>query len=120
MRFPTYFLVPKSSAHFSNTQNTPGLQKQEESKKTPPQRTLKHPTEANENNPGDFLTQTFYRSAEPRTIGGCQRRGGRPGAGRAAGDPAPLKPENCVVLGHPGAPPERSICAALLLWPGLL
>lgn len=33
MSFLTYFLVPKSSAHFSNTQNTPGLQKKGKKRK---------------------------------------------------------------------------------------
>lgn len=35
-------------------------------------------------------------------------------------DPVPWKPGSCVVLGHPGAPPEWGICAAILLWPGLV
>lgn len=121
MSFPTYFLVPKSSAHFSNTKSTPGLQKKEKKKRgrdptwnpeTPNLRQLKQSQ--------GFCDSDFLGAGRAGSSGVCQRRGTGPGAGRAAGDPVPLKPGNCVVLGHPGAPSERGICAALLLWPGLL
>lgn len=111
MRFPTYFQVPKSSAHFSNTQNVPGLRKKEAKKpikKPPPpqKKNPKTPSWSQWKQSWGFSDWDSQRGAER---GGCQRRDGWPGDVRAAGDPSPLELENCVVLGHPGAAPEQSI-----------
>lgn len=51
------------------------------------------------------MTQTCSGLAGLGSSSVCQRGGTGPGAGRAA--ETPWQPGSCVVLGHPGAPPNR-------------
>lgn len=96
--FPTYFLVSKSSAHFSDTQNTPGLQKKEKTttatttkkkfKKKLQKRTPKNPIQSNENNPARFfsLQPSALLTTRPQAeIASGMARRQRPGG--LAGDP---------------------------------